>query len=299
VSKISQSVVALGTFDGVHKGHHQIINTLLKEAQKSDATPIIVTFFPHPTHVLTPEKPLKMLNSLEERKYLLKDKGIPKIVVKEFTKEFSRKSAYDFVKEELVEKLHIKTLIVGYDHSFGKNKEGDFDALQTYGKEFGFNVVQIEAFIMDKETVSSTLIRNLLKEGQIQKANQFLDYKFCLFGKVVKGNQLGRKIGFKTANIVLDYPNKIVPKIGVYVVESIIENKVHYGMMNIGYRPTIQGKTRTIEVHYFDIEKNLYDQNLKVKVHCRLRNELKFENLEALKIQLAYDKKEAIKYLQK
>jgi riboflavin kinase/FMN adenylyltransferase len=160
-------------------------------------------------------------------------------------------------------------------------------------------VVKVDAFIMSKNIVSSTLIRNLLKEGKIVKANQFLDYKFCLFGKVVKGNQLGRKIGFKTANIILDYPNKIVPKIGVYVVESTIDNQIRYGMMNIGYRPTIQGKTRTIEIHFFDVEKNLYNQNLKVKVHCRLRDELKFENLDALKTQLAYDKKEAIKYLQK
>jgi riboflavin kinase/FMN adenylyltransferase len=297
VSDYINSVVALGTFDGVHKGHHHLIDTLLKEAKRINATPIIVTFFPHPTHILTPDKPLKLINSIEERKILLQKKGIRTIIIKEFTKEFSNKPAIDFIKNFLIQELKMKMLIVGFDHSFGKDKEGDYETLKIYGKQLEFSVKQVDAFIKDDKKVSSSLIRKLILSGEIEKANKLLDYTFCLFGKVVKGNQLGRKIGFRTANIELDYPNKIVPKTGVYVVQSRINNKIFYGMMNIGYRPTVQGTKRTIEVHYFDIQKNLYNQNLKVKVLHRLRDEFKFENIEMLKNQLFIDKEKSIMHI--
>ena len=297
MSHTPQSVVALGTFDGVHLGHQKIINTLLSEAKDKNLKPIIVTFFPHPTHVLTPDKPLKMINSIDERVKLLNKKGVKNVVVHEFTKDFSEKSAISFIMEELIAKLNMKCLIVGYDHSFGKGKEGDFDTLTKYGDSLGFCVKQVAAYQIEDTITSSTAIRNLLNKGEINDVNLCLDYPFCLFGTVVKGNQLGRKIGFNTANIVLDYPNKIIPKTGVYVAVSIIDNIKYYGMMNIGYRPTIDGKTRTIEVHYFDLTKDLYNKKISVRLLTRLRDECKFDSMELLKAQLEKDKLEAKEYI--
>jgi riboflavin kinase/FMN adenylyltransferase len=247
--------------------------------------------------VLTPDKPLKMINSIDERVRLLNQNAVQNVVVKEFTKEFSEKSALSFIKEELLGKLKMKHLIVGYDHSFGKGKEGDFETLSTYGKQFGFEVTQVAAYQIGEVITSSTSIRNLLNIGDIERVNTFLDYPFCLFGMVVKGNQLGRKIGFHTANIVLDYPNKIIPKTGVYVVISTIDNQSYYGMMNIGYRPTVDGKTRTIEVHYFELKKNLYDKKISVRLLTRLRDEFKFDSIELLKMQLEIDKKMAKEFI--
>ena len=297
MSKIEKSVITLGIFDGVHLGHRKIIDALLNEARRINAIPIIVTFFPHPTHVLTPDNPLKMINSLEERIMLLKKKGVRTIIVNEFTKEFASRPALDFIKETLLEDLNMQVLIVGYDHSFGKNKEGDYLALSKYANQLGFSIKRIAAFVLDDKTVSSTLLRKYLKEGAIDKVNQLLDYSFCLFGKVVKGNQLGRTIGFRTANIELDYPNKIVPKIGVYIVKSRIDSQTYFGMMNIGYRPTVQGKNRTIEVHFFGIQKDLYEKSIKVKLLYYLREEYKFENVSALKEQLLLDKKKSLDYI--
>lgn len=294
-----KTIVALGTFDGVHLGHQKILKALLHEAKISGCKPIVVTFFPHPTHILTPDKPLKMINSLEERKERLSKNKIETIVVEEFTKEFSEQSAFDFINEVLIKKLKMQTLIVGFNHSFGKDKEGDYTVLKEHGVRLGFKVKRVDAFSKEGVTVSSTLIRNLLLEGHIQKVNLYLDYTFCLYGVVEKGNQLGRKIGFNTANIVLDYPNKIVPKYGVYVVKSIIDAKKYYGMMNIGNRPTIEGKTRTIEVHYFNLKKDLYSKNVRVDLLCRLRDEFKFNSLDALKNQLQMDKKNALQFIEK
>lgn len=297
MTESNKTIVSLGTFDGVHLGHQKILDALLKEAKASNCRPVVVSFFPHPTHVLTPDKPLKMINSLDERKALLQENGIETIVVKEFTKEFSEQSAYDFINEELIKKLHMQTLIVGFNHSFGKDKAGDYKVLKQYGKTLGFTVKRIEAYSKEGHTISSTLIRDLLSAGRIQKVNTYLNYSFCLFGVVEKGNQLGRKIGFNTANIVLDYPNKIVPKYGVYVVKSEIDGENYYGMMNIGNRPTIEGKTRTIEVHYFNLDKDLYNRNVKIVLLSRLRDEFKFDSLEALKDQLHIDKVNAQKFI--
>jgi riboflavin kinase/FMN adenylyltransferase len=297
LSNLKKSVIALGTFDGVHLGHQKIIAALLEEAHAFDLKPIIVTFFPHPTHILTPDKPLKLINSIDERIELLKFQGVEHVVVKEFTEEFSKKSALEFIREELLQKLQMKTLIVGYDHSFGKNKGGNYKTLSSYGSTNGFDVKRVLALNKEGSIISSSLIRDLLLEGEIKKVNSFLDYTFCLFGTVVKGNQLGRKIGFHTANIVLDYPNKIVPKKGVYIVQSEIESKNYYGMMNIGFRPTINGKTQTIEVHYFNLDKNLYNSKVRVKLLSRLRDEFKFDSIEDLKDQLLLDKKNALEYL--
>jgi len=292
----TKSVIALGTFDGVHLGHQKIIAKLLSEAEKRNATPIIVTFFPHPTHVLTPDMPLKMINSIEERVVLLEKLGV-KVIVEEFTKDFSKKTALTFIQENLLQELHMDCLIVGYDHRFGKGKEGDYDTLKVYGKKYNFDVIQVEAYQLESIISSSTHIRHLINNGSIQTANIFLDYPFCLFGTVVKGNQLGRKIGFKTANIKLDYPNKIIPKTGVYIGASTIDGSQYFAMINIGYRPTVDGKTRTIEIHYFDFDANLYDQQIGVQLISRIRDEVKFASIDALRKQLNQDKIYALNYL--
>lgn len=291
------SVIALGTFDGVHLGHRAIIKQLLAIAHQKNLKPIIVTFFPHPSHVLSPEKPLKLINSIEERIKLLKDNGIEAIYVQEFTKEFSNQTAKTFVENVLLKELNMKSLIVGHDHKFGKNKEGDFNFLKQLGIENDFEVTQIKPLYVQGYLISSTVIRNLITEGDFDKTNQFLGYPFCLFGKVVQGNQLGRKIGFSTANIILDYTNKITPRMGVYVVKTLIENRDYWGMMNIGYRPTVDGKTQTIEVHLFDLNQDLYYQKLKIKVLHWIREERKFENIDLLKNQLSLDKTNALEWI--
>lgn len=293
----NQSAIALGNFDGVHIGHQKIVEKLLSVAKLQHLKPIIVTFFPHPSHILNPEQPLKLINSIEERVERLKKLGVDTVYVQEFNKVFSEISAFDFVNKTLIEELKIKHLIVGHDHSFGKNKEGNIEYLKQLGYQLGYETTQITPYYKDEKIVSSTLIRNLITEGNFEQVNQFLGYPFCLYGKVVQGNQLGRKIGYRTANIVLDYSNKIVPKRGVYVVKSKIDNECFYGMMNIGYRPTIDGKTQTIEIHFFNLNQDLYYQKIKVKVLHRLRDEQKFDNIEALKIQLDNDKLQAEKYI--
>ena len=293
----NKSVVALGTFDGVHIGHHQIIQQLLEIAKKQNLKPIIVTFFPHPSHVLNPSKPLKMINSIEERVKLIKDAGIESVYVNEFTKEFSSQSAFDFIQNILVKDLKMQTLIVGHDHSFGRNKEGNFETLKNLGENLNFNVIQVPPFYKNNVLISSTLIRETIEKGNFDLVNAYLGYPFCLFGKVVQGNQLGRKIGFNTANIILDYSNKIIPKLGVYVVKTTIDSKEYFGMMNIGFRPTVDGKTQTIEVHLFDLNQDLYFQKLKIKVLHWLRDELKFDSIEFLKKQLEKDKNDSIQWV--
>lgn len=293
-----KSIVSIGTFDGVHLGHQKIIKNLLGKAAETGLIPVVVTFFPHPTHILTPDKPLKMLNSIDERVELLKKHGVQRVIVETFTREFAEQSAWDFIQKRLLHDLQMQSLVVGYDHGFGKGKEADYPALKTYGDAKGFEVVSVDAFKKEGQIVSSTRIRHLLQEGKIKAANALLSYTFCLYGKVVRGNQLGRKIGFQTANIVLDYPNKIIPKRGVYIVKSSIDKTLYYGMMNIGFRPTVDGKKRTIEVHYFNMNLDLYDRTVKVKILKRIRDEMKFDSLEQLKNQLKNDKLQAINYIE-
>lgn len=297
MNELKNTVVALGTFDGVHLGHRQIINQLLQIAKSKQLKPIIVTFFPHPSHVLSPENPMKMINSIEERVQLIKSYGINDVYVQEFTKEFSSQSAFDFVENILVKELNMKTLIVGHDHSFGRNKEGNFETLQTISLKNDFEIIRVLPYYYEGELISSTLIRKLIEEGNFDRVNTFLGYNFCLFGKVVQGNQLGRKIGYNTANIVLDYSNKIIPKLGVYIVQTRINEKEYFGMMNIGYRPTVDGKTQTIEVHLFNFNQDLYFVKLEIKVLHWLREELKFEDIEALKNQLDLDKKNSMLWI--
>ncbi len=292
------TAVALGTFDGVHRGHERIINTLLDEARRIDATPVVVTFFPHPSHVLTPGSPLKLINSLDERLMLIRSKGVSQIHVETFTREFSALTASEYVTQTLIGELKMKSLIIGYDHRFGKDKGGGFEELSALGGKLGFRVIRVPALLDEQgEIISSTRIRKLLTEGRIEAATRLLGHDFCLFGTVVRGNRLGRKIGFETANIVLDYDNKIIPAHGVYIVRSTIDGAVKYGMMNIGNRPTVDGKTRTIEVHFLNTKSDLYDRKIRITLLHRIRDELKFSSLDELKEQLQRDKIYTLEYL--
>ncbi len=295
--KITHSVIALGSFDGVHLGHQYLLRQLINTAEREHLRPVIVTFFPHPSHILTPEHPLKLINTIDERVELIKSHGVDTVYVQEFTKVFARLTAKDFVLNTLVKKLNMDTLILGHDHSFGRNKEGDFDYLVALGHQYGFKVQQLKPYYQNNLLINSTHLRQVIEQGAFSEVNTLLGYEFSLFGKVIQGNQLGRKIGFNTANIALDYSNKITPKKGVYIVHSKIGDRNYYGMMNIGFRPTIDGKTQTIEVHFFDLNKDLYYQKIKVCVLHRLRDEFKFDSIDALRKQLEKDKQESLDWI--
>jgi len=287
--------VTIGTFDGVHLGHQKVLRNLIKSAAKESATAILLTFFPHPRMVLQKDAKIKLINTIKERVALVKKTGLNTLVVYKFTEEFAEKTALHFVKNTLVNKLNILNLIIGYDHHFGKNREGNFKQLEDYGYAYNFKVSKIEQQTINDITISSTKIRKAIEKGEIKKANRYLGYHFMLTGEVVKGKNLGKKIGFPTANLHIKETYKLIPKTGAYVIKSEIENKTVYGMMNIGYRPTVSGKYQTIEVHFFNFNKNLYGKNIQIDILDFLRDEQKFESIEALKNQLQKDKQKSQK----
>ncbi|MFK2818575.1 bifunctional riboflavin kinase/FAD synthetase [Flavobacteriaceae sp. LMIT009] len=292
------SVVTIGTFDGVHVGHQKIINKLVKIAKKEDLHAAILTFFPHPRMVLQSDSNIKLINTIDEKSEILQSFGVDNLVIHEFTREFSRLTALEFVRDVLVDKLHVKHLIVGYDHRFGRNRSANIEDLREFGETYNFKITEISAKEIDEVAVSSTKIRNSLIEGDIQLANKYLGYKFLLTGKVVKGRSLGSKIGFPTANIEIEEQYKLIPKNGSYVVKVHINNSVVYGMMNIGENPTIEGKGSSIEVHLFDFSENIYNQYIKIELLDRLRDEQKFDSVEDLIAQLSKDKKTSLNYIQ-
>jgi len=289
-SSKKKTILTIGTFDGVHIGHQKILSQLLKFSKKKNKTSVILTFFPHPRMVLQKDNEVKMINTLEEKSRLLEKLGLDELVIHPFDKEFSRLTALEFVRNVLVNQFNISKLIIGYDHHFGKNREGDFEQLQEYGKVFDFELEEIPAQNLNDITVSSTKIRTALLAGNIKKANSYLGYYFMLTGRVVKGESLGTKLGFPTANIEISESYKLIPKSGSYVVKSIIEGTRYNGMLNIGNRPTVAGKHQTIEVYFFDFNANLYGKILQVEMLSYLRDEQKFDSIEALKQQLQKDK---------
>ena len=292
------SVVTIGTFDGVHVGHQKIIKKLVKIAKKEDLHAAILTFFPHPRMVLQSDSNIKLINTIDEKSEVLQSFGVDNLVIHEFTREFSRLTALEFVRDVLVDKLHVKHLIVGYDHRFGRNRSANIEDLREFGETYNFKITEISAKEIDEVAVSSTKIRNSLIEGDIQLANKYLGYNFSLTGKVVKGRSLGSKIGFPTANIEIEEQYKLIPKNGSYVVKVHANDTVVYGMMNIGENPTIEGKGSSIEVHLFDFNKNIYDQYVKIELLDRLRDEQKFNSVEDLKNQLTKDKETSLNYIQ-
>ena len=289
-----KTFVTLGTFDGVHVGHQKVIKNLVENAKLNNATSVLLTFFPHPKMVLQNNATIKLINTIDERTKLLEKIGLENLVIQQFTEDFSNKTALDFVKTVLINKLNILTLIIGYDHHFGKNREGNFKQLKAYGNELNFSVQEISQQDIDNSAVSSTKIRKAIENGEIEKANTYLGYSYMLTGNVVKGRNLGEKIGFPTANLYIKETYKLLPKTGAYVVKSEIENTTVFGMMNIGFRPTVSGKNQTIEIHFFDFNKDLYNKTIQIDALSFLRDEQKFDSVEKLKKQLHKDKENSL-----
>ena len=288
------AVITTGAFDGVHIGHQEIINRMKQIALEIKGETVIVTFHPHPRKVISSiPGEIKQLTSLEERIELLTQSGIDHLVVVKFDYAFSNLSADEYIKAFLFEHFHPHTILVGYDHRFGNGRNGNYDLLEKFGNELGFKVEQIHEKIIDQEIVSSTQIRNYILEHQIEKANVLLGYPYLFDGFVVRGNQIGRTIGFPTANLHINDEEKIIPSNGVYAVKvkgNCLCNIIYNGMMNIGIRPTVDGQKKVIEVHILDFDQDIYEQNLTVMVYEYIRGEVKFDGLEALKVQLAKDK---------
>ena len=291
------TIVTIGTFDGVHLGHRKILEQITKSAHALNCESLVLTFFPHPRMVLQEDTEMKQLNTLDEKITLLDNLGIDNLVVHPFDKEFSRLTAEEFVKEVLVAVFKIKKIIIGHDHRFGRNRTANIDDLITFGETYGFEVEQISAQEINEVSISSTKIRNALLEGNIELATTYLGYNYSLTGIISKGKQLGRTIGYPTANIKIEEDYKLIPLNGVYVAKSFLNGIIFYGMMNIGTRPTVEGVNQTIEVHFFDFNQDLYNQKITVSLLKRMRSEQKFESIEALKSQLLLDKITAQDYI--
>ncbi len=298
--KLDFAVVTSGTFDGVHFGHQKILKRVKEIAKNVNGETVLLTFWPHPRLVLFPENHnLKLLTTFNEKAALLEKFGIDHLVKIPFTTAFSKLTSKQFVDEYLVEKINTKKLVIGYDHRFGRNREGSFDYLATNAPKYGFTIEEIPKQDIDHVAVSSTKIRNALAEGDISHANNYLGRFYELSGTVVKGDQIGRTIGFPTANISVTEPLKLIPADGAYAVYIKIGQDRFGGMMNIGLRPTLNGKTRTIEVHLFDFDQNIYNLTINIQIVAQIRNEIKFDSLEALTSQLSIDRKKALNLLGK
>lgn len=296
--QVQGAVVTTGTFDGVHVGHRKIINRLNEIARTIDGESVLLTFHPHPRMVLFPDDHgLELITTMDEKIELLKDAGIDNLIIHPFTKEFSRKTSLEFIREVLVEKIGTSVLVIGYDHHFGRNREGSFEHLKESGPLYGFKVEEISVQDVDDVAVSSTKVRNALHAGDVAVASKYLSHLFQLKGTVVHGDKLGRKIGFPTANIRIDSGTKIIPADGVYACYVWLGEEKLKGMLNIGIRPTVSGEERRIEVHVFDINREFYGEFVRLKLKDRIRDEHKFENVEQLKERLAVDKEIAFKML--
>ncbi len=297
LESIPNPVLTIGTFDGVHLGHQKIIDRLNKEAEKIGGESVLFTFYPHPRMVLFPDSHgLQLIQTQEEKLEKLKLMGLQNVIVYPFTYEFSRLTALEFVRDFLVNQLNVKMVVIGYDHQFGKNREGSIGFLKSVSSTYDFEVIEIPAQEIDEVNVSSTKIRQAILEGEISKANHFLVDPFQLSGTVVRGNALGRTIGYPTANIEVNSVMKLIPGNGVYAVTATVEGELHRGMMNIGVRPTVGGDLkRTVEVNIFDFDKDIYGKTITVCFLSKWRDEMKFGSLEELKAQLKKDE-EAIRY---
>lgn len=293
-----KTIITLGTFDGVHLGHQAILKKLVSATEKGTYESLVLTFYPHPRMILNQEGAMHLLNTIEEKTILLEKFGIDHLIVHPFDDAFSKLSAEAFVKNILVDQLNIHKIIIGYDHRFGENRSANITDLIHFGKQYNFEVAQINAEEINEITVSSTKIRTALLEGAIELANQYLGYDYFFSGKVIKGKQLGRTIGFPTANIKLSETYKLIPKNGVYIVYSTLNNKRVYGMMNIGHNPTVGENNKTIEVHYFDVNEDLYDKIITVAFLKFIRTEEKFDSIDALKIQLNKDQEFSKNYIE-
>jgi riboflavin kinase/FMN adenylyltransferase len=302
---LGNAVVTSGTFDGVHVGHQKILRRLLEVARQDGAPAVVITYWPHPRLVLDPPlshpQPLdlRLLSTLEERSALLEKAGVEHLLIVPFTKEFAQLTSEEYIQQLLVKTVGARKLVIGYDHRFGKNREGSFEYLSQHADRYGMEVEEIPREDVDAVGVSSSRIRRALESGDVLTANRYLGYSYTLTGTVQRGQQLGRTIGFPTANLHISEPLKLVPARGVYAVLATTANDTHHqAMLNIGVRPTVAGDlSETIEVHLLDFEGDLYDQVLTVQLVARLRDEQKFDSLDALKAQLAQDAEAALQHL--
>jgi riboflavin kinase / FMN adenylyltransferase len=297
-TKLNYAVVTSGTFDGVHLGHQKIISRLKEVAEKSKGETVVITFWPHPRLILKPEdNTLKLLNTFEEKAELLKQQGIQHLLRIPFTKEFSQITSKEFITNILVNIIGTKKLVIGYDHRFGNNREGSFEQLKISGPAYGFDVEEIQRQDVDHVAVSSSKIRKAIEEADLETATHLLGRPYSISGQVVRGDKLGRVLGYPTANIDLDSRLKLIPADGIYAVTVQHEHSIFKGMLYIGNRPTVNGTKRAIEVNIFDFNKEIYGETLTVYFHQLIRSDSKFQDLEALKLQLHQDKVDALRLL--
>ena len=294
--KLSKSTIAtIGTFDGIHIGHQKILNSLTRFAKENSLKSVVITFDPHPRKIINKENSIELINTIEEKKEKLKTLGIDYLIVQKFDEKFSETEANKFV-EILKNNINIEKLIVGYDHRFGKNRNADINDLKKYGKELNFEVIEIDALEIEEVNISSTKIRSAIKDGNIRLANSYLGYNFFLSGEVVKGHSRGKELGFPTANLKIE-EDKIIPKNGVYLVKSKIDYQDIYGMMNIGYNPTFNNKSKKIETHFFNLNINLYGKIIKIELLEYIREEKRFETVDDLIQRLKLDREKCLKLI--
>lgn len=294
--EFNNPVITIGTFDGVHLGHRLILSQLKEEAVRTGGESVVITFDPHPRHFLPSHSRIDLLSTPEEKYRIIFESGVDHIVTVPFDSKFAAQTATEYIREFLVKKFRPRLIIIGYDHRFGLNREGDYHLLEKEGANLGFEVKEIPVHVIQQVAISSTRIRESLKEGNIDQANQFLGYEYKLSGVVIEGNKIGRSIGFPTANMDI-HPEKLIPANGVYAVRFTIQQAEGKGMMNIGYRPTVRGNKRTVEAHLLDFNKDIYGELLEVALVKRLRDEIKFNGLEELKMQLLKDREQALEVL--
>ena len=283
------SIVTIGTFDGVHLGHQQILKQLIDTSRKSKLKSVLLTFFPHPRMVLQPDISMRLIQTIQEREKALQKTGLDYLVIHPFSTEFSRLSADDYVKQILVEQLNVRKVVVGYDHRFGRNRTASLEDMYHYADIHEFEVIEINAEKIESTAVSSTKIRKAIDEGNIELANTYLGHSFTIEGMVIDGDKRGRELSYPTANIDLQNQHKIVPKQGVYLVKSKLKGRVVYGMMNIGTKPTFNAAMPSIEVHFLDWNGNLYGQAVQVELLKWVREERKFNTVEELQTQIQAD----------
>ena len=298
-SSKKESILTIGTFDGVHIGHNKILKRLIQDSKKNNLSSLVMTFFPHPRMILNKSHDIKMIDTISEKINLLEKTGLDNLIIHPFDNNFSKIRAKEFVEEILVKKLKIKEIIIGYDHKFGKDREASVEDLKKFGKDYMFTVKEIPAQEIDSIAISSTKIRNAILNGEIEKCNKFLGRNFILTGKVVYGDGLGKKIDFPTANIEIKETYKIIPKNGVYLVKTKINSNTYFGMMNIGIRPTVGGTNKSLEIHFFNFKDNIYGKNVSIEIIKKIRDEEKFSSIDQLKIQLKKDEQFCLKLINK
>jgi riboflavin kinase / FMN adenylyltransferase len=294
-SPVKNAVVTSGTFDGVHVGHKKILSRLKEIARKTGGETVVITFWPHPRLVLYPEDTqLRLLNTFEEKAELLKKQGVNHLLRIPFTKEFSQLSSEEFITKILVEKIGTKKLVIGYDHHFGKNREGSFDQLKLNGPKYGFDVEEISRQDIDHIAVSSTTIRQSIEAAELETANHLLGQPYALSGRVIKGDQLGRQLGYPTANMEIDSLHKLIPADGIYAVQVHHAHQVYKGALYIGNRPTVGGTKKVIEVNIFNFTSDIYGESLTIEFYAFIRHDKKLNSLGELQNQIAHDKEQVL-----